>query len=217
MLVADTGYANGPNYALLEAQHIAAWIPVFEQYKSDVDGCPYDAQTDSYRCPAGKQLLSKKWSRRLMWLGEILPGYLSGAPTMPVQTHLHHKGHLQTIAPQHLRRPLPPGVAEPTRPAHASGETKYSQARIWKFNPLSWPRPDERARPGRRPQNYAIDGRVLRPQKATQPPANTPRPLLAAQRHCKRRNCRTPSRPERLDTALFGQSSCLGLIPQQPQ
>jgi hypothetical protein len=33
MLVADIDYANGPNYALLEAQHITAWIPVFGQYK----------------------------------------------------------------------------------------------------------------------------------------------------------------------------------------
>ena len=28
-LLADAGYANGANYALLEAQHITAWIPVF--------------------------------------------------------------------------------------------------------------------------------------------------------------------------------------------
>jgi transposase len=59
-LLADAGYANGPNYALLEAQHITAWIPVFGQYKSDAEGFPYDAQTDSYQCPAGKRLLFKK-------------------------------------------------------------------------------------------------------------------------------------------------------------
>jgi transposase len=59
-LLADAGYANGPNYALLEAQHITAWIPVFGQYKADVDGFPYDEQTDTYQCPAGKRLLFKK-------------------------------------------------------------------------------------------------------------------------------------------------------------
>ena len=59
-LLADAGYANGPNYALLEAQHITAWIPVFGQYKSDVDSFPYDEQTDTYQCPAGKRLLFKK-------------------------------------------------------------------------------------------------------------------------------------------------------------
>jgi len=59
-LLADAGYANGPNYALLEAQHITAWIPVFGQYKADVVGFPYDVQTDSYQCPAGKRLLFKK-------------------------------------------------------------------------------------------------------------------------------------------------------------
>jgi transposase len=55
-LLADAGYANGPNYALLEAQHITAWIPVFGKYKSEDDGFRYDAQTDSYHCPAGKRL-----------------------------------------------------------------------------------------------------------------------------------------------------------------
>src|SRR4028119_2155645 len=59
-LLADAGYANGPNYALLEAEHITAWIPVFGKYKSEVDGFPYDVQTDTYQCPAGKRLHFKK-------------------------------------------------------------------------------------------------------------------------------------------------------------
>ena len=33
-LLADAGYANGPNYARLEAAHITAWTPVFGQYKA---------------------------------------------------------------------------------------------------------------------------------------------------------------------------------------
>jgi len=59
-LLADAGYANGPNYALLEAARITAWIPVFGKYKSETDGFPYDVQTDSYQCPAGKRLPFKK-------------------------------------------------------------------------------------------------------------------------------------------------------------
>jgi hypothetical protein len=59
-LLADAAYANGPNYALLEAAHITAWIPVFGKYKSDLNGFPYDVSTDSYQCPAGKQLTFDK-------------------------------------------------------------------------------------------------------------------------------------------------------------
>lgn len=55
-LLADAGYANGPNYPLPEALHIMAWIPVFGKYKSEDDGFRYDALTDSYQCPAGKHL-----------------------------------------------------------------------------------------------------------------------------------------------------------------
>ena len=35
-LLADAGYANGANYALLEAAHLTAWIPVFGQYKAEM-------------------------------------------------------------------------------------------------------------------------------------------------------------------------------------
>ena len=55
-LLADAGYANGPDYALLEARHITAWIPVLGKHKSEDDGFRYDAPTDSYPCPAGKHL-----------------------------------------------------------------------------------------------------------------------------------------------------------------
>ena len=55
-LLADAGYANGSNYALLEAQHITAWIPVFGQYKPEITGFAYDRGTDSYTCAAGKVL-----------------------------------------------------------------------------------------------------------------------------------------------------------------
>ena len=60
-LLADAGYANGSNYALLEAQHITAWIPVFGQYKAEITGFTYDAPTDAYTCAAGKVLPFRKY------------------------------------------------------------------------------------------------------------------------------------------------------------
>jgi transposase len=60
-LLADAGYANGSNYALLEAQHITAWIPVFGQYKAEIVGFTYDTPTDAYTCAAGKLLPFRKY------------------------------------------------------------------------------------------------------------------------------------------------------------
>jgi hypothetical protein len=60
-LLADAGYANGANYALLESQGITAWIPVFGQYKAETDGFAYDASTDAYTCAAGKDLSFRKY------------------------------------------------------------------------------------------------------------------------------------------------------------
>jgi transposase len=44
-LLADAGYANGANYALLEAQRITAWIPVVSPYKPEITGFTYDPPT----------------------------------------------------------------------------------------------------------------------------------------------------------------------------
>jgi transposase len=60
-LLADAGYANGSNYALLEAQQVTAWIPVFGQYKADIEGFTYDAAQDVYHCQAGKALPFRKY------------------------------------------------------------------------------------------------------------------------------------------------------------
>jgi len=60
-LLADAGYANGPNYALLEAAHITAWIPVFGQYKPEIEGFAYDRRTDAFTCPEGKTLPFQKY------------------------------------------------------------------------------------------------------------------------------------------------------------
>ncbi|WP_426061203.1 IS1182 family transposase [Hymenobacter sp. B1770] len=69
-LLADAGYANGSNYALLEAAHITAWIPVFGQYKAEIDGFTYHAPTDEYTCAAGKVLPFRKYDTRVdgAWL-----------------------------------------------------------------------------------------------------------------------------------------------------
>ena len=61
-LLADAGYANGPNYALLEAQGVRAWIPVFGPYKPEIAGFVYDRDADQYSCPAGKPLPFQKYA-----------------------------------------------------------------------------------------------------------------------------------------------------------
>lgn len=60
-LVADTGYSNGFNYALLEHQQITPWIPVFGAYKPLVEGFTYQMQADEYRCRADKPLPFRKY------------------------------------------------------------------------------------------------------------------------------------------------------------
>ena len=55
-LLADAGYANGANHALLEAQHATAWVPVFGQYKPELTGFTYERAADAYTCAAGKRL-----------------------------------------------------------------------------------------------------------------------------------------------------------------
>ena len=63
-LLADAGYANGSNYALLEAAPITDWIPVFGQYKAKIDGLTYNAPTDDDTCAAGKRLPFRKYDTR---------------------------------------------------------------------------------------------------------------------------------------------------------
>lgn len=66
-VVADSGYESEENYAGLEERGITAYIKPqnYEQCKKRSfrqnaflrENMPYDAQTDSYTCPAGKQLI----------------------------------------------------------------------------------------------------------------------------------------------------------------
>lgn len=58
-LLADSGYSNGSNYAFLEQRHLTGWIPVFGQYKPEIEGFPYDQEADQFTCPAGKILSFK--------------------------------------------------------------------------------------------------------------------------------------------------------------
>jgi hypothetical protein len=60
-VAADTNYSNGVNYALLEAQGITPWVPVFGRYKPEIEGFAYDKEADCFTCPAGKQLLFKRF------------------------------------------------------------------------------------------------------------------------------------------------------------
>ena len=55
-ILADTGYSNGSNYALLERWKITGWIPVFGHYKPQIEGFPYDLDGDYFTCSAGKRL-----------------------------------------------------------------------------------------------------------------------------------------------------------------
>ena len=60
-VVADTNYSNGLNYALLEAHGITPWIPVFGQYKPEIEGFTYEKETDCFTCPAGQSLPFKRF------------------------------------------------------------------------------------------------------------------------------------------------------------
>jgi hypothetical protein len=60
-LIADINYSQGLNYALLEARGITPWIPVFGQYKSEIEGCTSDKETDCFTCSAGKPLPFKRF------------------------------------------------------------------------------------------------------------------------------------------------------------
>lgn len=61
-IVADAGYSNGSNYMLLEQWKITGWIPVFGQYKPQIEGFPYDSEGDHFTCLAGKQLPFKTFA-----------------------------------------------------------------------------------------------------------------------------------------------------------
>ena len=62
-LLADTGYSNGSNYALLERWNITGWIPVFGHYKPLIEGFSYYPEADRFTCSQGKHLPFKTFDR----------------------------------------------------------------------------------------------------------------------------------------------------------
>lgn len=62
-ILADTGYSNGGNYALLEQWKITGWIPVFGQYKPQIEGFPFDPEADHFTCSQGKRLPFKTFDK----------------------------------------------------------------------------------------------------------------------------------------------------------
>ncbi|GAB3051947.1 IS1182 family transposase [Spirosoma pulveris] len=62
-ILADTGYSNGANYALLEGWNITGWIPVFGHYKSQIEGFSYHPQADHFTCSVGKHLVFKTFDK----------------------------------------------------------------------------------------------------------------------------------------------------------
>ena len=52
--IADTGYSSGENYAFLEQQAIASYIPPHGTYKGGPEGFVYHEKEDCYICPQGK-------------------------------------------------------------------------------------------------------------------------------------------------------------------
>lgn len=60
-VVADTGYSNGTQFAACEQAGITPYVPPKRRYEGNgdiynVEQFQYDANSDSYRCPAGKVL-----------------------------------------------------------------------------------------------------------------------------------------------------------------
>jgi transposase len=73
-VVADTGYSNGTQFAACEEAGITPFVPAMRRYEGTNKGdfytferFQYEANTDSYRCPAGKVLMfsSIKQDKRL--------------------------------------------------------------------------------------------------------------------------------------------------------
>ena len=74
-LLADTNYANGYNYALLEQKSITGWVPVFGKYKAEIEGFSYNKEKDEYSCPMNKLLPFKGFYRDLD--GSVFKNYLA--------------------------------------------------------------------------------------------------------------------------------------------
>lgn len=70
-VLADTGYANGPQAQACEERGIVPVVPMPEPSQTRAAGCypktvfSYDHESDTYRCPAGETLTRYKYDRTL--------------------------------------------------------------------------------------------------------------------------------------------------------
>lgn len=105
-VLADAGYSNGEHTAALEAQGIQAHVPANRAVNNQGDGrlfnrtaFGYDAESDTFSCPAGNTLTRKQLSRRdATVIYQAQPEDCSQCPLKPrcttrarrlVQRHLH--------------------------------------------------------------------------------------------------------------------------------
>jgi hypothetical protein len=117
-LLADTNYANGYNYSLLEQKGITGWVPVFGKYKAEIEGFSYNKEKDEYSCSMNKPLpfggLYKDLDGSLFknyWASRkdcrICPKKSSCAPNIPrrkITRTVYDEQYLRAYARQHSRR-----------------------------------------------------------------------------------------------------------------
>lgn len=90
-LLADTNYANGYNYGLLEQKGITGWVPVFGKYKAEIEGFSYNKEKDEYSCPMNKLFPFKGFYKDLD--GSVFKNYLAseGLQGLPEEIQLYTK------------------------------------------------------------------------------------------------------------------------------
>ncbi|RYY26237.1 MAG: IS1182 family transposase [Sphingobacteriaceae bacterium] len=117
-LLADTGYANGYNYSLLEGKGITGWVPVFGQYKPEIEGFPYNKEKDEYSCSMNKRLPFKGFYTdpdgavfKNYWAAakdcKVCPNKANCVPNIPckkITKTVYDEQYLRAYARQHSRR-----------------------------------------------------------------------------------------------------------------
>ena len=73
-LLADAGYSSGMNYAFLEQQGIASYIPQHGTYKGGPDGFTFNKEGNYWECPHGKQV---KFHKQKYVKGSLQNHYLT--------------------------------------------------------------------------------------------------------------------------------------------
>jgi transposase len=217
-LLADAGYANGPNYALLEAQQVTAWIPVFGQYKPEIEGFAYDRRADAFTCPEGQALPFQKYDtnqdggwHKIYWGAcrtcqqcPRKPTCTPRAKRKQINRTIYDAAYRRAWLRQHTRRGqrmrrLRQGTVEPVfgNLLHHYGLRRVNvrgHAGAHKTMVLS---------------AIAYNLKKLlhhRPQRQISPAVALPPPLLAVNRRCERRKSRTVA-PARASVPRFWASA----------